>query len=331
MNMTGIESEEMEILKKLSGRFKTIQFNRPGICLGYGNMMFKFCGTKRIGYTIFENTLLYDDWTNQLKQLDMVWTFSEWGKKIIENSGIKCHIVPGGVNTEIFKKNPEFKRNTGDYFYFVSVGKWEPRKNQELLIKAFCNEFKPSEKVKLFGFWSNPFIQEDIGKTVAKIIANGHQLNNFDGKNIGDTVILCPQLPSQKMFVQLYNQMDCAVFPYRAEGWCLPLMEAMACGLPCIATNYSAPLDYINHENSILLQPGKFIDIHKTDPKNYHQNAGSWADPDIDELKQLMRRAYQNRENLISIGNKAFETMQKWKWEKAAGYAFDLLKKLEIG
>ncbi|HPN32487.1 MAG TPA: glycosyltransferase [bacterium] len=328
LTMTGVESEEIEPLKKMSERFKNINFKNAGICLGYGNMMFKFCGSKRIGYTVFENTVLCEDWINQLKQLDMAWTFSKWGKQILENYGIECRVVPGGVNPVIFKRITEMKNPINDYFYFISVGKWEPRKNQELLIKAFCKEFKPSEKVKLFGFWNNPFLNENVGKLAEKLVSNGHKINAFDKKQISDTIILCPQLPSQKMFAQLYNQMDCGVFPYRAEGWCLPLMEAMACGLPCIATNYSAPVDFINSENALLLQPGKFADIHKTDSKNYHENSGIWADPDIDELKQLLRFAYENKTKLQNTGINAFESMKNWEWKNSARICYDFLKEL---
>jgi glycosyltransferase involved in cell wall biosynthesis len=43
-----------------------------------------------------------------------------------------------------------------------------------------------------------------------------------------------------------------AVFPYRAEGFCLPILEAMACGTPPIVPDFGACLDFCSTDVAFL-------------------------------------------------------------------------------
>src|SRR2546428_731861 len=46
----------------------------------------------------------------------------------------------------------------------------------------------------------------------------------------------------------LYTACDCLVHPYRGEGFGLPVLEAMACGLPVIVTGGGATDDFVTDE-----------------------------------------------------------------------------------
>lgn len=56
------------------------------------------------------------------------------------------------------------------------------------------------------------------------------------GSGLGDGVVLLPPLPEAEMPL-LYSAATAFVFPSLFEGAGLPLMEALACGCPCVASN----------------------------------------------------------------------------------------------
>jgi glycosyltransferase involved in cell wall biosynthesis len=58
---------------------------------------------------------------------------------------------------------------------------------------------------------------------------------------------------------RLYAAVDCFVLPTRGEGWGLPIFEAMAMGLPVIATNWSGQVDFMNENNAFPIRVDKLV------------------------------------------------------------------------
>src|SRR5207247_1086784 len=57
----------------------------------------------------------------------------------------------------------------------------------------------------------------------------------------------------------LYRSADCFVLPSRGEGWGMPLLEAMACGLPVIATDWSGPRDFLKEDWAYPLRVKRLV------------------------------------------------------------------------
>ena len=49
------------------------------------------------------------------------------------------------------------------------------------------------------------------------------------------------------------SKVDVGIFPSRAEGWNLEILELMSCGKHIITTNYSAHTEFCNKENALLV------------------------------------------------------------------------------
>jgi glycosyltransferase involved in cell wall biosynthesis len=88
---------------------------------------------------------------------------------------------------------------------------------------------------------------------------------------------------------------DAYVSLHRAEGFGLTMAEAMALGVPVIATGYSGNLDFMNEENSFLV-PFQAVTVGD-DCRPYPADA-VWAEPDLEEAARAMREVYESHDQL---------------------------------
>jgi len=299
--------------------------NIANIAIEYGNGMhvLKSCPGLKIGYTVWESTKIPDDWIEPLRIADKIWTPSSWGKKIFVENGIdeeKISVVPEGIDTKIFNPDIEKLDNIVGIkgFKFLHVGKYEDRKFTRQLITAFDDEFQHDKDVVLLLSCHNPFVKNfDIHKT----------LNTLNIKSPEKIKIIHP-VATHQIFASLYVSADAFLFPTRAEGWGLPIIEAMACGLPVIVTNYSGQTEFINDKNAYTLD--YTLEDIKT-PYFYSKNKyyGKWAKPDIDHFRYLMRYIFENQDEAKNKGLFASkDILENWTWNKSAKRAYNELLKL---
>lgn len=262
-------------------------------------------------WIFWETTILPQSQSDLCASTRYLWSPSTWGQKTLIENGIdssRVAVVPGGVDTKFFVPGlPEVRR-----FRFLSVGKWENRKFTEGLIRAFADEFKNSEDVELYLQVHNPYI------TNFSVRAKIEQMKLPGNPNIiiGDPC----SIADLKI---LYQSSNCFVLPTRAEGWGLPILEAMSCGVPAIVTNYSAPVDYIDDQNGFPLQVAKMVEAHDDD---FGIHSGYWAEPDVAHLRYLMRNAYQNPDLLLEKGQCARRTAERFTWSNSARLALDFVQ-----
>lgn len=108
----------------------------------------------------------------------------------------------------------------------------------------------------------------------------------------------------------LLNLSDCYVSLHRAEGFGLGMAEAMALGKPVIATGYSGNADFMTPENSYPVD----YELREIVPEDHRYQpqyertypAGQiWAEPDVDQAAEFMRRVYENRDEARERGARA--------------------------
>jgi len=326
-NLTGVEKNEAPEIQKMLERLPKINFNDIGIMLGNGNQMFRFCGRKRLGFTFFFSDELEESWVNQLSQLDAVCAPSKWHAEILSKYKIKSNIIPAGVNLSIFKprqvKPIEF--NAKQKFKFFSIGKWDSRKNQRLTVEAFCEEFKPEENVELYCMWANPFSQTNYITELLSLVTNRHKIFTKENPTNSTLFILNPVTSFYQLAV-LYHSMHCGIFPYKAEASGLRLLECMATGLPCIATNYSSTTEYIKEQNCYLLKQYEMKPLSAD--KNYEKLKGSWAEPSKTELKKSMREVYTNYSEALNKGQRAALDAKRFFWWNASNKLLSVILNL---
>jgi hypothetical protein len=265
-------------------------------------------GKVKVGYSMLEVTGLPLEWVRQANLMDEVWVPSQFNKDTFQESGVKVpiYIIPLGIDPAYFSPTI-YSNKLKNTFTFLSNFEWGERKAPEVLLRAFSDEFSTAESVAL----------------VCKV-------NNFDGsvnvhreidnlrlrKNGGRIVIAENAILQSYDLGALYASADCFVLPTRGEGWGMPILEAMACGLPVIATNWSAQTDFMKESNAYPLEVESLIPATAKCP--YYEGF-KWAQPSYEHLRYLMRWVFENQQEASAKGLKAAsEVRNNWTWNNTA-------------
>ena len=106
-------------------------------------------------------------------------------------------------------------------------------------------------------------------------------------------------------------------------------MQAMASALPVIATGWSGNLEFMNDDNSLLLQTTAPVEIDQREEINFYWGQ-RWAEPDVDHLTELMQWVHTHRAEGKQIGERARRDMiQHWQWSHVANQAAQRLQEIQ--
>jgi hypothetical protein len=168
------------------------------------------------------------------ERVDRVWVPSAFVRDGYVASGMPpgiVDVVPNGVDLERFAPDGPVRdlgaERAGCTFLFVGGTIW--RKGIDVLLAAWARAFAPGDDVRLvvkdFGVDSS-YKGQTSGADVAALATRD---------DVAPVTYLHEDLPADEL-PGLYRAADVVVLPYRAEGFCLPALEAMACGVPVIHT-----------------------------------------------------------------------------------------------
>ena len=136
--------------------------------------------------------------------------------------------MPLGVDPEVYRPGLEpLPLPGGPQIRFLFVGGTIFRKGIDVLLTAFGRAFRPTDGVGLVvkemgahSFYRGQTAEADV----MKLRERGYAVEYID------------RALSEAEMAGLYSACDCLVHPFRGEGFGLPVVEAMACGLPVIVT-----------------------------------------------------------------------------------------------
>ena len=252
----------------------------------------KYNGIPNIGYMFYEAEVIPPDYVKSLnRNFDVVVGGSKWNEDVLVSNGVKnATSIPQGVDREIFK--PLEKTEYKDKFVIFSGGKWEPRKGQDVVVKAVSYLQEKYKDVMLIASWGNLFSQEldSEMREMAMKLLNGKR------------TVLMPIIP-QKSMPEVIRQTDIGVFPNRAEGGTnLALMEYLACGRPVVATMTTGQKDVLDYGYT-----------YSIDPKS-----------ELDSTIAGLEEAYRSRTLLPVMGSIASDKMDYFSWQQTANKFFRL-------
>jgi glycosyltransferase involved in cell wall biosynthesis len=152
----------------------------------------------------------------------------------------KTIVFPWGVDLEHFTPSTlNVKRSTFTLFCNRS---WEPRYGVDVLARAFVRVAQERDDVNLLLLGGG-----SQGQVIRSILQNGGVL---------DRVAFAGQI-SQTVLPEWYHRADLYISPSHVDGSSVSLMEALACGLPCLVSDIPANKEWVTEgENGWLFRDG---------------------------------------------------------------------------
>ena len=153
--------------------------------------------------------------------------------------GFNFCLLPNIVDFSFFEE-PLGCSASKEVFVFLTVGSLDKNKNQSLLLRAFADGFK--RKSALLRIAGEGSLRSELEK-----------LSKYLG--IVNQVRFLGQIPREKVLEEMQSA-HCFVLPSNYETFGVVLIEALACGLPLIATRSGGPEDIVNPGNGLLIDVG---------------------------------------------------------------------------
>ncbi len=174
------------------------------------------------------------------------------------------------------------------------------RKNPEHILQAFANLPHSTMSARLIIKSINGYKFPEKVQTLNDAI----KMYKLD-----KTVILEDTPFSRKKIISLLDSADCYISLHRGEGLGLGMLESMALGKPVIASRYGGNLEFMNDENSILIDCNL---IPAKDDYSVYKDVKYWAEPDIEQASEKMFMLYNDREYSRNLGLKAKKSIEEY-------------------
>jgi glycosyltransferase involved in cell wall biosynthesis len=183
---------------------------------------------------------------------NFIVTPSRWARERLIDFGFApegIEVVRHGVNRRSFHPASEDERRqhrqrlnwTDEHFVFANVGVATWNKGIDLLIGAFARVRRDHPQARLVLKDHAGLYGMGVDQTMKKVAeANPGLLT----QEVLDSIAILSGNLTQAQLRTLYVCADCYVSPYRAEGFNLPVLEAIACGTPVIVTAGGATDDF---------------------------------------------------------------------------------------
>ena len=228
-------------------------------------------------FSVCEFDRISSEWASILSKAQLVLAQSTFCtgifSKAIETSA-NVHVIPYIIPRAYVPDGEQNRLFPEDVFVFGSVFEWVPRKVPARTIQAFIEEFDSDEPVRLVLKTTHPDgLDPD---QLVKEISTDERVITFT-----------EDLPDLAAF---YRGFDAYISCTAGEGYGQTLAEAMACGVPTIAARNGGNLDFMNDDNSYLVDVDDWSYAFTEDGEEFR-----WRLPKIESIRARMREVYEKK------------------------------------
>lgn len=252
---------------------------------------------------------------------DRVVTATTWSRDRLLDHGFDArhvHVVPHGVRLESFHPSPTAQRRGeraalglhDDHFVFANVGVATWNKGIDQLLIAFARVRQRHAGARLL-LKDHRSLYGLSSETVFQSVAKSHP--GLLSSEVLASISLITHNLNQAQLRALYSCADCYVSPYRAEGFNLPVLEALACGTPVVVTAGGATDDFCSGPWATRV-PGRAGTM-----PDAQLRGGRYIEIDADGLVNAMERRLQAAEADRRLCGTAWERFRlAMSWERVS-------------
>lgn len=274
--------------------------------------------TKWIWYIPIDSDIIPASYAQSglLKTPDVLVTMSKHGYETAKKYGIESTYIPHGTDTSLYKKmNKEECKKRLDYedkFVIGCVARNQDRKQLPRLIEAF-SIFQKGKPEVILHFHCNVNDSMNLAKDHSsgklyslllqaiytyggetKIMFSDNIECTLNGINVYD---LC----------SLYGAMDIHALSTSGEGFGLPILDSMACGIPNVITDYTTANEFIGDNERGLKVPVK---------ARYFGGFGTErALVDVEKFAEALEKLYKNHTLMKEMSEKGIEFTKNYDWD----------------
>ena len=286
------------------------------------------------------------EWVDNIyNKSDIITTYSRFGKRTLEGQGVKVTSVTSpGVDLEIFSPKDKYaiKSDWGLQKSLKIIGtvmRNQKRKCFPELFQAYAKLRRANPNVReiqqsvLLCHTSWPDVGWNLPELIQRNGLNRHVIftykcdacsRNFfswfipsEGKSGNGKCVFCGEIKahmpnthsgvSTEELSEIYNVMDIYVQPAICEGWALPIVEAKACGVPGLYSNYSAMEDHVENGGGLAIDIGTLY----TEAETMAVRSLPDVDSIVSSLKHLLTNS-KERKKMGEAARECSESLHNW-------------------
>lgn len=264
--------------------------------------MFRGRAWRMIGYWAWELEAFPEGWDRAFRYFDEIWAVSAFtaaaiashpAAPVVRAVPIPIDAPPPASGSDAPCAAGKARGQDGAFTVLAmadSLSSFE-RKNVVGAIRAFRQAFDKREDCKLIVKTRNIDRFPELKFVLERETKGARNIEIMDASLSHDA------------YWRLLRSINAYLSLHRAEGFAMPLAEAMSVGIPTVATRYSGNLDFMTDNNALLVDAAP---TPVNDPYGvYKARAGAWANPNLEQASAHLVKLREDLAFADALGERA--------------------------
>jgi glycosyltransferase involved in cell wall biosynthesis len=334
-----------------------IEYYKPDIvftlgdiwCYQYLSQMRKTTAWKWFAQYVFDTENMVSFWNMSVHNADLSIVPSKISYDLTVNKYGHKNVayIPHGINTDIFRpataeEKIKFRKDLGlpeDAFIVSCVAHNQQRKMMPRLLEAFRKFAVGKRNIFLL---MHTTIREEVGWDLSLIINDWGMKDIVFFTDSASKMMMDVHISEEEMR-RLYCASDVHALSTGGEGFGVPIVEAMACGIPNVATAYTTTKEFLcdvkkTNETEMEYTNTRGIAVPYVDIE-WHHTGGVWALIDTNKMAEAFQFLYEHPEERHRMGSLAREhavsnydsKLIKNKWKEFFANSKDMMDEIRRG